>query len=123
MMKKSIKKFEDIEAWQKARYLVKEVYVKTNKGIFAKDFALRNQMRRCALSVVSNIAEGFARRTDKEFIQFLYIAHGSLAELESQLYIALDLGYIDDEDFKFLYSSCIEISKMTMGFIKYLSKR
>lgn len=82
---------------------------------------MKEQIRKSAISIVSNIAEGFARRTNREFVQFLYISHGSLSEIETQLYIALDLNYIDDEKFKLLYNLCYEISKMIMGLIKYLS--
>jgi len=114
-------KFEDIEVWQKARLLTKEIYLVCEKNGFKRDFALKEQIRKSAISIVSNIAEGFARRTNKEFIQFLYIAHGSVAEVEAQLYVALDLGYINGEKFKSLYDLCYEISKMIMGLIKYLS--
>jgi len=71
-----VKKFEDVIAWQKARELVKMVYEMTRKGDFARDFSLKDQIRRAAVSIMSNIAEGFPRQTDKEFIQFLYIAKG-----------------------------------------------
>lgn len=116
-----IEKFEDIEARQKARQLVQEIYLISETDKFKKDFALKEQIRKSAISVVSNIAEGFARRTNKEFIQFLYIAHGSLAEVEAQLYVTLDSDYITDEKFKELYDLCYVISKMIMGLIKYLS--
>lgn len=115
-----IEKFEDIKAWQKARALVKKIYVISETGNLKRDFALREQMRRSAISVVSNIAEGYARRTDKEFVQFLYISHGSVAELGAQLYLALDLEYIQKQEFNSLYEECNEISKMIMGLIKYL---
>jgi four helix bundle protein len=115
-----IEKFEDLQAWQKAHALVKDVYSITERPGFRRDFALRDQVRRSAISVSSNIAEGFARRTNKEFVQFLYIAHGSVAEVEAQLYAALDLGYIDQPEFDRLYALCYDMSKMTMGLIKYL---
>lgn len=115
-----IEKFEDIKAWQKARSLVKKIYVISETGNFKRGFALRDQMRRSAISVVSNIAEGYARRTNKEFVQFLYVAHGSIAELSAQLYAALDLEYIQKQEFNSLYEECNEISKMIMGLIKYL---
>jgi len=116
-----IEKFEDIEAWQKGRQLVKEIYFISEEGRFKRDFALKEQIRRAAISVISNIAEGFARKTNKEFMQFLYISHGSLAEIEAQLYVALDLTYIESNKFNSLYNLCYEISKMIMGLIKYLS--
>jgi len=115
-----IERFEDIQAWQKARILVREVYGITDRPGFKRDFALREQIRRSAISVSSNIAEGFARRTNKEFTQFLYVAHGSVAEVEAQLYAAQDLGYIGEPEFDKLYALCYDISKMTMGLIKYL---
>jgi four helix bundle protein len=116
-------RFEDIEAWKKARVLVKEIYRISENDKFSRDFALKEQIRKSAISVVSNIAEGFARKTNKEFIQFLYISHGSLAEIEAQLFIALDLGYIQKERFDSFYNECYNISKMIMGLIKYLSSK
>lgn len=116
-----IDKFEDINAWQKARQLVKEIYTISDEDKFKKDFALKEQIRKSAISIGSNIAEGFARRTNKEFIQFLYISPGSVAEVEAQIYVALDLVYIEQDKFNSLYNLCYEISKMIMGLIKYLS--
>lgn len=116
-----IEKFEDIEAWRKARKLVSAIYQLSDNGKFKKDFTLKDQIRKSGISVVSNIAEGFARRTNKEFIQFLYFSHGSVAEIEAQLYVALDLNYIEKDKFKSLYNDCYDISKMLMGLIKYLS--
>jgi len=120
-MMAKIERFEDIQGWQKGRILVRGIYGVTEQTGFARDFGLKDQIRRSAVSVVSNIAEGFARRTNREFIQFLYISHGSVAEVEAQLYVALDLGYIAEPKFKELYDLCYEISKLIMGFIKYLS--
>ena len=85
-----IEKFEDIQSWQKARTLTKEIYGVTLTGAFAKDFGLRDQIRRAAVSILSNIAEGFERGGDKEFLQFMAIAKGSAGELRAQLYVALD---------------------------------
>ena len=85
-----------------------------------KDYALRDQIRRSAISIMFNIAEGFAWRTDKEFRQFLFVARGSLAEVQSALYIALDQKYIDEESFKKLHENCAEISHMLPSLIKYL---
>ena len=115
-----IEQFEDIQAWQKARLLVKEVYSVSNSGGFAKDFALRDQIRRAAVSIMLNIAEGFARKTNREFIQFLVIAHGSTAEVQAALYIAHDQDYITDPEFETLYALANETSKMIMGFSYYL---
>jgi four helix bundle protein len=115
-----IKRFEDIDAWKKARVLVKEVYKVTAAGKFSKDFSLRDQIRRAAVSVVSNVAEGFSRQTDREFAQFLYVAKGSISELQSQFYVALDLGYLNQEEFDNLYGQAEEVVKLISGFIRYL---
>ncbi|MGH8399240.1 MAG: four helix bundle protein [Gammaproteobacteria bacterium] len=94
-----IKRFEDLIAWQKSRELTREIYALTSKYEFSRDFGLRDQIRRAAVSVMSNIAEGFERSGSHEFHQFLVIAKGSCAEVRSQLYAALDIGYIDDSEF------------------------
>jgi four helix bundle protein len=117
-----IERFEDIQAWQRARELVKEVYAVSNSGQFAKDFSLRDQIRRAAVSIMLNIAEGFARKTSREFCQFLIIAHGSAAEVQAALYVALDQSYINKEQFERLYEITDETSKMLMGFSSYLRK-
>lgn len=97
------KRFEEIEAWQIARKLNLEVYRVTGSGPFARDFGLRDQIRRASISVSSNIAEGFARRSPKDFARFLTIARASAAEVCSQLYLALDLEYVTQDDFDTLY--------------------
>lgn len=118
----NIHRFEDIQAWQKARELVKEIYSVSNSGLLAKDFGLRDQIRRAAVSIMLNIAEGFARKTNREFCQFLVIAHGSAAEVQAAFYVALDQSYVTKEDFNKLYGAAEETSKMIKGFINYLSK-
>jgi four helix bundle protein len=115
-------KFEDIKAWQKSRELTTSIYLATSDGAFAKDFGLRDQIRRSAISIMANIAEGFGRRTNKEFANFLVISHGSTAETQSHLYIALDLHYISDDTFKELYQLLDEISRMTMTLCQHLRK-
>ena len=117
-----IERFEDIQAWQKARELVNEIYSASNAGLFAKDFGLRDQIRRAAVSIMLNIAEGFARKTSREFCQFLVIAHGSAAEVQAALYVALDQAYVTKEQFEKLYGAAEETSKMIKGFSKYLSR-
>jgi len=117
-----IEKFEDIQAWQKGRELVKSVYQITSEGCFAKDYSLKDQIRRASISVTSNIAEGFRRQTDKEFIQFLGIAKGSASEIQSQRYVALDLKYISEATFQQLYELSEETIRLTSGFIKYLRR-
>jgi four helix bundle protein len=117
-----IERFEDIETWQRARELAKQIYKISNDGPFARDFGLRDQIRRAAVSIMSNIAEGFERGSNKEFIQFLYIAKGSAGEVRAQLYVALDQGYIDRKNFTSLNRDAAEISRMISGFITYLSR-
>ena len=95
----TFKRFEDIQAWQKVRLLVKDVYLLTRSGEFSRDFELRNQIRRSTISIPSNIAEGQGRRTDKDFANFLNIALGSIAETKSHMYLALDLDYVDRQAF------------------------
>ncbi len=90
----TFKKFEDIKAWQKARRLTSRVYNVTGSVRFAQDFGLRNQIQRASVSVMANIAEGYGRHSDKEFANFLSIAHASVSEVQSHLYVALDLSYI-----------------------------
>ena len=113
--------FEEIISWQKARELNVVIYKITNSNpLFSKDFGLRDQIRRASVSITSNIAEGFERQTTKEFIKFLYIAKASAGECRSQLYLAFDLKYIDDDDFNKLKLNVNNISKMISGLIKYL---
>jgi len=114
--------FEEIEAWKKARELNKLIYEITARQNFSKDFDLVRQIRRASVSVSSNIAEGYERQSNKEFSRFLYIAKGSVGEIRSQIYLALDLGYVDEEDFDEIKSSVLEISRMLSGLIKYLNK-
>jgi len=115
-----INSFEDIQAWQKARELNKEIYKVSNNGSFSKDFGLRDQIRRASISILSNIAEGFERNGSKEFKQFLSVAKGSAGEVRAQLYVALDLEYITKEEFEKLNRLVLDTSKMTSGFINYL---
>jgi four helix bundle protein len=117
-----IKRFEDIEAWQKTRELTREIYEITNKNNFTKDYYLKDQIRRASTSIMLNISKGFARKTDKEFARFLTQAHGSAAEVQSVLYVALDQNYITQDQFDFLYSFAEKISKMIMNFTLYLTK-
>ena len=89
-----IKKFEDLESWKKARQLTNKIYEATAEGSFTRDFGLKDQIRRASISILSNIAEGFERGGDKEFLQFLAVAKGSCGEVRAQLYIAVDQGYL-----------------------------
>jgi len=116
------KMFEELQIWQKARELVKTIYKLTLSAPFKKDYSLSDQIRRSSVSVMSNIAEGFERGSNTEFIQFLYIAKGSAGEVRTQLYIAYDLGYIDEHDFEAASGMSIELSKGIGRFINYLKK-
>jgi four helix bundle protein len=117
-----IKRFEDIEGWQKARELAKAVYAVTNLGEFARDFGLKDQMRRAAVSVMSNIAEGYGRGGNKEFLQYLSQAKGSVAEVQAQLYVALDAGYLSKYDFDRLYSLADSTAGLIAGLMRYLAQ-
>lgn len=117
-----IERFEDIEAWGKARMLVKKVYGVSSSGKFSKDYGLKDQIRRSSVSVMGNIAEGFGRRSNQEFANFLNYSHGSAAEVQSHLYVALDSAYFDKEVFQDLYSLCDEVSRMILSFQNYLRR-
>jgi len=116
----TIQKFEDIQAWQKAREVVSAIYKICKAGELAKDFGLRDQIRRSAVSVQSNIAEGFGREGNKEFIRFLKIAKGSACEFRSQLYNLLDAEYIKQPAFDDLYRQSEETERLIGGFLNYL---
>ena len=116
----TITRFEDIEAWKKGRELRRAIYAHSKRGEFAKDFALKDQIRRAAISVTSNIAEGFEREGNKEFIQFLSNAKGSCGEVRDQLYVAVDEEYLSQADFEKLYAQSTEVSRLISGFMKYL---
>jgi len=113
-------RFEDLIAWQKARRLVKEIHKVSSKGLFGRDRTLKSQIYRASVSVMSNIAEGFERQGDKEFVQFLAQAKASCGEVRSQLYIAHDLGYMDEKEFMDLRESASEASRVISGLIGYL---
>jgi four helix bundle protein len=112
--------FEDLPVWESAKELAILVYKITSKGKLSKDYGLKNQIQRAAVSVSSNIAEGFERGTKQELIQFLYIARGSCGELRSQLFIAKEIGYLDNKEFEESYTAMRELSKQINGFIEYL---
>jgi len=115
-----ITRFEDLECWQEARKLVGKVYSVTREGFFKKDLRLSGQIQAAAGSVMANIAEGFIRRSDKEFSQFLFIAMSSAAEVQSHLYIALDQEYVDQSQFEEIYQQGNKTAKIISGLIKYL---
>lgn len=119
---KGLKRFEEMPVWQEAKGLVTEIYKTSNGADFSRNFGLRDQSRRASVSIMSSIAEGFERETDKEFIRFLYSAKASAAEIRSQLYVALNLNYIDEQACAHIQQKAETISKQISGFIKYLSR-
>lgn len=114
--------FEKITSWQKARQFNKRIYVATETEQFKRDFDLIRQIRRASISISSNIAEGFERNSDKEFIYFLFVAKASAGEVRSQLYLAFDLNYIDENILDELIAEVTRISQLISGLIKYLQK-
>ena len=116
----TFERFEDIEAWKKTRLLVNVIYKMTAAGEFARDYGLKDQIRRAAVSVLSNISEGFEREGNTEFCRFLTIAKGSCGEVRAQLYVALDQRYITAEQFDSTARQAVEVSRMISGLIKYL---
>ena len=117
------KRFEDLEVWQKAKELTNLIYSLSSSGSFARDFGLRDQMRRAAVSVMSNIAEGFESQMQALFIQFLSRAKGSSGELRAQLYIALEQQYITTAEFQVAFSLAELCSKQLASFIRYLESQ
>ena len=118
-----IKHFEEIHAWQEARILVQQVYALTQSGSFSKDYGLRDQIQRAAVSVMTNIAEGFDCESKVEFARFLGIARRSAVEVQSLLYIALENRYIPDETFNKLYTQAEETKAWIGGFKHSLKPR
>lgn len=116
----SIQKFEDIEAWKLARALANRIYDVTSKSDFSRDYGLRDQIRRASISIVSNIAEGFERDGDREFLQFLFVAKGSCGEVRAQLYLAYDRKYLTEDEFGELTQKSLQVSRMIAGLTKYL---
>ena len=111
-----VKNFEDLEIWKEARRLTQAVYRLTRDSRFSKDFSLRDQIQRAAISVMSNISEGFERGGNQEFVQFLYVAKGSCGEVRSQLYVALDQEYVDQK----VADSLLAVLKRLSVMIKHL---
>jgi len=114
-MANRVERFEDLVAWQKARALTRDIYQTTRQGAFAKDFGLSSQIQRAAVSVMSNIAEGFERGSRGEFHQFLSVAKASCGELRSQLYVAFDIGHLDQMRFDTLLADAQEVARIVGG--------
>ena len=117
-----IERFEDIIAWQKARVLTKDVYASTKLSAFAKDYGLKDQIQRASVSTMANIAEGFERGGDREFIQYLSNSKGSCGEVKSHLYVALDQSYLSAAGFEELYGKADEVSRLVAGLMSYLQR-
>ena len=119
----TIYRFEEIEAWQTARQLTNQIYQLSDQGKFARDYGLRDQMRRAAVSIMSNIAEGFESRTQNMFVEYLGRARGSAGEVRAQLYIAMDQNYLTPVEFKEVFSLAETCSRQIYRFIDYLSRQ
>ncbi len=117
-----VNRFEELVVWQKARELSKDIYSYTKRGEFKFDTRFVQQIRAASGSVMDNIAEGFERAGNKEFINFLYIAKGSCGEVRSQIARALDAEYINDEEYRLLYIKCINLSSNIMKFISSITE-
>ena len=123
MNTKKVERFEDLIARQKSRELTKKVCQFTERGNFAGDFGLKSQIQMASVSVISNIAKGFERFRPNKFHQFLLIAKGSCAEVRSQLYVAFDAGYLQENDFNELKSTTKELSKIINGLRSYIEQQ
>jgi four helix bundle protein len=117
-----IKNYEELEVWKASMDLAQEIYRHTNSELFSRDFGLKDQVRRSAVSVPSNIAEGFERDSKRQFLYFLTIAKGSCGELRTQMRIAQRIGYISQEHFEGIYQKCASVENQLGGFRKYLIK-
>ena len=117
-----VQRFEDVQAWQEARKLVKMIYAITNKELFSRDFGMRDQIRRASVSVIANIAEGFDCESKAEFARFLGIARRSAVEVQSLLYAALDIEYINQEEFEIHYEQARKAKALIGGFKRSLTK-
>ncbi|MBZ0295692.1 MAG: four helix bundle protein [Anaerolineae bacterium] len=118
-----VEKFEDLIAWQKSRVLTKAIYQTTQQPSFKGDYALCSQLQRAAVSVMSNIAEGFERNSAADFHRFLVMAKASCAEVRSQLYVALDIGYLSQQEFETLMQQAAEVGRIIGGLKSSVEKR
>lgn len=117
-----IESFQDLTLWKASVVVAKQIYTVTNNNLFIKDYGLRDQMRRAIVSVSSNIAEGFEKNNNNEFIRYLKIVKGSIGELKSQLIVSKEIGYIANAEFERLYEQLNDLAKQSGGFITYLTK-
>ena len=117
-----LRRFEELDAWKRSRELARLIYEYTRVGAFTKDFGLRDQIRRAAVSVMSNIAEGFERGGNAEFVHFLTMAKGSAGEVEAQLYVAVDQKYLGEEAFERMREEIDSIKRLIGGLIRHLKQ-
>jgi len=115
-----VKAFEDLQVWQDSRAFVKSIYELTSLKNFSKDFGLKEQIQRASVSIMNNISEGYERDNNREFIKFLGYSKGSAGEVRSMLYVALDLNYISNDQFKISYDKAVSIITQISNFKKYL---
>lgn len=120
--KKKVESFEDLRVWQKGIQLVKQIYIITNEGKLSKDFGLKDQLRRASVSIPTNVAEGFERRSRKEYVNFLNIAKGSAGELRSLLRVALEVDYIEQSTYSQLNDQAMELSRMLFNQIQSINR-
>lgn len=118
----TITKIEDLMIWQEARVLVKSIFILTSKDKFSKEFSLKDQIKRSSISVMSNIAEGHGRGGNKEFVQFLYIANGSLSEVKSQLYISFDFNLLNEEELNKFLGDTLKLENMIKALIRRMKE-
>jgi four helix bundle protein len=118
-----IKSYTELKVWQEARVIVKKIYSISQAFPKEETYGLQQQIRRCAISVPSNIAEGIGRNHNKDTVQFLYVAKGSLYEMETQLYLAMDLNYISEKTLAETLAHLISVRRLLLGFIKYKSSK
>lgn len=118
----TVDRFEELDAWKVARELANLIYALGRESGFSKDYGFKDQIQRAAVSVMNNIAEGFERGSNKDFAKFIFIARGSIGEVRSMLYLALDQKYITEEQFKEAYNLCVRGSQLCWGCIKHLQK-
>jgi len=119
-----LSRFEDLDCWKEARQLTRQVYEAIDQNPrWQKDLRLRGQLQSAAGSVMANIAEGFVRHSDKEFVQFLFVAMSSAAEVQSHLYVAVDQGYLSKETFESIYDQAGKTSRIISGLLKYLRRK
>ena len=118
-----IENFEELNCWKKARELVKLIYLECDSGKLAKDFDTKSQFKRAALSIMNNIAEGFSRKSDKEFIRFLEYSESSAAEVKSMLYVLQDINYFSSDKASTYHNQVTEVRKLILGLIRYLRSK